>query len=156
MPGKVNPIPDAYRGATPYLYIKGAAEAMEFYTKAFGATELFRMPMPGGKIAHAEMKIGNDAIFMLADEFPEMNVRGPKTIGGTPVSIYVYVPDVDAFAKRATDAGAIVKRPLKTQFYGDRSVQLEDPFGHSWGFATHVEDVPPDELERRMKAQPKP
>jgi PhnB protein len=152
MPGNVNPIPKGFEGATPYLYIKGAREAMEFYKKAFGATELFHMDAPGGKIGHAEMKIGN-AIFMLADEYPDMKILSPRTIGGTAVAIYVYVPDVDAFAKRATEAGVKVLRPLENQFYGDRSFHLEDPFGHRWGFASHVEDVSPDELARRAKAK---
>jgi PhnB protein len=148
----VNPIPEQYRGATPYLICSGAAKAIEFYKKAFGAVELFRMDAPGGMIGHAEMRIGDHAIFMLADECPQMGAKSAKTIGGTPVSIYIYVKDVDAFAKRAIDAGIKVLRPVTNQFYGDRSCGFEDPFGHSWGFATHIEDVPPDELAKRAAA----
>jgi PhnB protein len=149
MPGNVKPIPDAYRGATPYIICKGAAQAIEFYKKAFGAVETGRLAAPDGKIGHAEIRIGNDAIVMLADEFPEMGARSPQTIGGTPVSIYIYVEDVDAFSQRAVAAGAKIKRPVADQFYGDRSVNLEDPFGHSWGFATHKEDLSFDEIKKR-------
>ena len=151
MAGKVKPIPEGYEGATPYLIVKGAANAIEFYKKAFGATEIMRIPAPGGKVGHAEIKIGN-AIIMLADEFPEMNHRSPQSLGGTPVSILVYVQDVDAFVKRAVAAGAKVVMPVETKFYGDRSGSLEDPFGHHWHFATHVEDVPPDEMAKRAEA----
>lgn len=152
MADKAKPIPDRCHGAIPYLICGGAAKAMEFYKTAFGAVEVYRLEMGPGAIGHAEMTIG-DALFMLADEYPDMGFKGPKLIGGTPVSMYIYVPDVDAFAKRAEAAGAIVKRPLETQFYGDRSVQFEDPFGHVWGFATHVEDVAPDEIKRRAHAK---
>ncbi len=148
MAGRVKPIPNGYHGATPYLICKGAAQAIDFYKQAFGATEIMRMDGPGGVIGHAEIKIG-DAIIMLADEFPKMGARSPQTLGGTPVSIYIYVEDVDAFARRAMDAGAKVLHPLTDQFYGDRSVGFEDPFGHRWGFATHIEDVPLEELKRR-------
>jgi len=151
MAGKVNPIPEAYRGATPYLICKGADKAIEFYKKAFGATELFRMGAPGGPIGHAEIRIGKDAIVMLADECPEALARSPQTIGGTAVSVYVYVEDVDALAKRAEAAGAKVKRPVADQFYGDRSVAFEDPFGHSWGFATHKEDLTPEQISERAR-----
>ncbi len=153
MSDKVKPIPDAYPGATPYLICRGAADAIEFYKKAFGATERGRLDAPGGRVGHAEIKIGNDAIIMLADECPDMGAKSPQTIGGTPVSIYIYVEDVDALAKRAEAAGAKIKRPVANQFYGDRSVHLEDPFGHSWGFATHIEDVSMEEMKKRMKAQ---
>jgi PhnB protein len=146
----VKKIPPGYEGATPYICCKGAADAIDFYKRAFGATELFRMPSPAGTIAHAEIRIGS-AIIMLADEHPQLNFLSPKTLGGSPVSIYIYTEDVDALAKRATAAGARITKPLQDQFYGDRSVGLECPFGHKWGFATHVEDVPPDELERRAK-----
>jgi PhnB protein len=155
MSGKVNPIPKGYEGATPYLVIKGAAKALEFYKKAFGATEIMRIPAPGGKVGHAEIKIGN-AIIMLADEFPEMNHRSPQSLGGTPVSIMVYVPDVDTFFKPAVDAGAKALTPVENKFYGDRSGSLEDPFGHQWHFSTHVEDVPPDEMAKRAEAFMKP
>lgn len=153
MSGKVNPIPEDYRGATPYLICKGAAKAIDFYRKAFGATEFFRIPGPGGTVGHAEIRIGKHAIVMLADEHPEMGARSPQTIGGSPVSIYVYVEDVDALTKQASAAGAKIKRPVANQFYGDRSVVLEDPFGHVWGFATHVEDMSFEELQRRAEAR---
>lgn len=142
------PIPDDYRGATPYLCIKDAARAIDFYAKAFGAKETMRMAQPDGRIGHAEIRIGSAPI-MLADEFPEIGFRSPKTLGGSPVNILVYVEDVDALAARAEAAGATVKRPVADQFYGDRVVVLEDPFGHGWSFATHIEDVSPDEMRRR-------
>ncbi len=152
MSAKVNPIPTGYEGATPYICCKGAAAAIEFYKKAFGAEEIGRLDVPGGLIGHAEIKIGR-AIVMMADEYPDMGFLSPKSIGGTPVQIYVYVPDVDALAQRATAAGAKVLRPVADQFYGDRSVHLEDPFGHRWGFATRIEDLTPEEIERRAKAK---
>lgn len=151
MSGKVKAIPEGYEGATPYLIIKGAANAIEFYKKAFGATEIMRIPAPGGTVGHAEIKIGN-AIIMLADEFPEMNCKSPEAYGGSPVSMMVYVPDVDKFVKRAVDAGAKLVRPVENKFYGDRAGSLEDPFGHQWHFSTHVEDVPPDEMAKRAQA----
>ena len=147
----VKPIPDGYNQAIPYLACRNAAKALEFYAKAFGATEQMRMAAPDGKIGHAEIKIGN-ALIMLSDEYPEMKVQSPQTIGGTPVGIYIYVPDVDALNKRAIAAGATVEREIANQFYGDRSVTLTDPFGHRWFFATHVEDVAPDEMKRRAEA----
>src|SRR5919106_2499077 len=150
MSGKVKAIPEGYEGATPYLIMKGAASALEFYKKAFGATEIMRIPAPGGTVGHAEIKIGK-AIIMLADEFPEMNHRSPQSFGGTPVSIMVYVQDVDAFVKRAVAAVAKVLTPVVNKFYGDRSGSLEDPFGHQWHFSTHVEDVAPDELAKRAE-----
>jgi PhnB protein len=124
---------------------------MEFYQRAFGAKEVMRMAMPNGKLGHAEVKIGNAPI-MLADEHPEMNFRSPKSIGGTPVNIVVYVKDVDALVKQAEAAGAKVLRPPADQFYGDRMATLEDPFGHSWSFATHIEDVSPEEMQKRAAA----
>ena len=147
---KVEPIPKGYEGATPYLIIKGAAKSLEFYTKAFGATEIMRVPAPEGKVGHAEIKIGN-AIIMLADEFSEMNHRSPQSLGGTPVSIMIYVKDVDSFVSRATAAGAKVLQAVENKFYGDRSGTLEDPFGHHWHFSTHVEDVPPEEMAKRAE-----
>jgi PhnB protein len=147
------PIPDGYHSVTPYLIIKGAAKALDFYKDAFDAVELFRMPAPEGKIGHAEIKIGNSPI-MLADEYPEMGYVGPETLGGSPVGIMVYVEDADATFNKAVARGATVKQAMKNQFYGDRSGTLTDPFGHVWTIATHVEDVPPDEMERRMKSQP--
>jgi len=147
----VKPIPDGYHTATPYLVVKGAADAIEFYKSAFGATELFRMAGPDGKIGHAEIKIGDSPI-MLADEHPEMGAVSPATLGGSPVSMLLYFDDVDAVFPKVVDAGAEVLRPLTNQFYGDRSATLKDPFGHTWTIATHVEDVPPEELESRAAA----
>ena len=146
----VKPIPDGYHTATPYLVIDGAAKAIEFYNQAFGAEELFRMADPSGRIGHAEIKIGDSPI-MLADEHPEMGFKGPKSFGGTPVSLMLYVRDVDAVAAKAVAAGATVTKPVQNQFYGDRSGTFVDPFGHVWTVATHVEDVPPEELGRRAK-----
>ena len=144
----VNWIPDGYPQVSPYLCIDGASDAIEFYGSVFGATERMRMPSPGGKVGHAELEIG-DAVIMLADEFPEMGVRSPKAIGGTPVTISVYVDDVDSVFERAMSAGATSLRAVENQFYGDRNGQFEDPFGHRWSVATHVEDVPPDEMAKR-------
>jgi PhnB protein len=144
-------IPEGYHTATPYLIINGAASALEFYKKAFGATELFRMDAPGGKIGHAEIKIGDSPI-MLADEYPDMGYRGPQAIGGTPVSIMLYVEAVDTVFNRAVAAGAKVKQPVKDQFYGDRSGTLEDPFGHIWTVATHKEDLSMEEIRTRAAA----
>ncbi len=148
---KVNPIPDGYHSVTPYLIIKGASDAIEFYKRAFGATELFRMPQPDGKVGHAEIKIGDSPI-MLADEHPEMGFSGPTTLGGTPVSIMIYVEDVDTIFNQAIAAGAEEQKPVQDQFYGDRSGTLKDPFGHVWHVATHVEDVSPEEMEKRIAA----
>jgi len=145
------PIPDGYHSVTPYLIINGATAALDYYTKAFGAIELFRMPAPEGKIGHAEIKIGDSPI-MLADEFPEMGYKSPKSLGGSPVSIMIYVDDVDTVFKQAIAAGGKEQRPVKDQFYGDRSGTLEDPFGHVWHVATHKEDVSAEEMERRAKA----
>ena len=142
--------PSGYHSITPSLIIQGAAGAIAFYKEAFGAVEIgHRMEMPGGKIGHAEIKIG-DSVIMLADEHPEMGARGPRSIGGSPVSIVLYVEDVDALSARATAVGAKVTRPVADQFYGDRAGSFEDPFGHQWHIHTHVEDVSPEELQRRM------
>jgi PhnB protein len=148
----VKPIPDGYHSVTPYLVVDGgdAAKAIDFYKHAFGAQELFRMPQPDGRIGHAEIKIGDSPI-MLADECPQMKFMGPKAIGGTPVGLMIYVKDCDAVFDRAIKAGATMREPVRDQFYGDRSGQITDPFGHTWTIATHVEDVPPDELERRAQ-----
>ena len=151
MPGKVKPIPDEYRAATPYLSLSEAARAIDFYKQAFGAREVMRMPAPQGKIGHAEIRIG-DAPIMLADECPEMNFRSPQSLGGSPVNIVIYVNDVDALVNQAVAAGAKLLRPVQDQFYGDRMGVLQDPFGHSWSFATHIEDVPPEELQKRAAA----
>jgi len=145
------PIPDGYHSVTPYLIINGATAALDYYTRAFGAVELFRMPAPEGKIGHAEIKIGDSPI-MLADEAPEMGYKSPQSLGGSPVSIMIYVEDVDTVFNRAIAAGGKEQRPVKDQFYGDRSGTLEDPFGHVWHVATHKEDVSPEEMERRAKA----
>ena len=145
----VKPIPDGYHSITPYLIVQGAAKAIDFYTKAFGASELFRLGGPGGTVAHAELRLG-DSVFMLGEECPEHGAKGPRTIGGSPMSLLIYVTDVDAAARQAVAAGATVKRPVQDQFYGDRSGTFEDPFGHTWTIATHKEDVTPEECERRF------
>lgn len=147
----VKAIPDGYEGITPYLICKNAEAAIEFYKKAFGAVELFRMGEPG-MIGQAEMKL-RDAIFMLADEFPDMGAVSPATVGGSPVSLYVYVDDVDSFTEKAIAEGLKVIRPVADQFYGDRSGHFEDPFGHKWGFATHKEDLTPEQIDERAKAE---
>lgn len=144
----VKPIPDGYPQVTPYLAVDDANAAIDFYTTVFGARERMRMDAPGGKVGHAELQFG-DSLVMLADEFPEMGNRSPRSVGGTPVTISVYVDDVDAAFDRALRAGAKELRPLENQFYGDRTAQLEDPFGHRWSISTHIEDVPPDEMQRR-------
>jgi len=153
----VQAIPAGYHSITPYLYIQGAAEALAFYKKAFDAVELFRIEQPGGKVGHAEIKIG-DSIVMLADEFPEMGARGPKSLGGTSFSLMIYLENVDARFEQAVNAGVKVIRPIQNQFYGDRSGIVEDPFGHVWNLATHIEDIPPGEMMKRaeawMKKQP--
>jgi PhnB protein len=146
----VKAIPDGYHAITPYLIISGAAAAIDFYKKAFGATELFRMEHEG-KIGHAEMKIG-DSTFMMADEHPEGGYTSPSTIGATPVSLMLYVENVDEVFPRAIDAGATSIRPVEDQFHGDRSGTLKDPFGHVWTVATHVEDLTPEEMEHRAAA----
>ena len=151
MRNTVKPIPRGYHAVTPYLSVKGAASAIAFYKKAFAAKEIMRMPAPGGTIGHAEIQIG-DSHIMLADEYPDMNFRGPKSFGGTSVHIHLYVHDVDRVVKKAVAAGAKVLRPVADQFYGDRSGSLEDPFGHVWHVATHKEDVPAKELKERAAA----
>jgi PhnB protein len=150
MTASVRPIPEGYHSVTPYLIVGDAAGAIAFYKRAFGAKEVMRMAAPGGRVGHAELKIGDSRI-MLADEFPDMGARSPKAIGGTPVSLHLYVEDVDAVAKRAVAAGAKEVRPVKDQFYGDRLGTLEDPFGHLWHVSTHKEDLAPDELKRRAE-----
>jgi PhnB protein len=148
----VKSIPDGYHTVTPYLIVKGAAKALDFYKRAFSATELMRLADPrSSNIGHAEIKIG-DSTIMLADEYPDMGFRSPQSLGGTPVSIMLYVADVDAVAKQALAAGAKELRAVKDQFYGDRSGTFEDPFGHVWTIATHTEDLTPDEIQRRAAA----
>jgi PhnB protein len=137
-----------YPVVTPYLCVNGAADAIEFYKQMFGASERMRMAEPDGKIGHAELQIG-DSVVMLSDEFEQMGVSSPTTIGGTPVTLSVYVPDVDAVVAKAVAAGSTLVRPIEDQFYGDRSGQIVDPWGHRWSVATHVEDVSPEEMERR-------
>lgn len=144
----VNPVPEGYRSVIPYLVVDDAAAAIDFYVQVFGATEVMRMEMEG-RIGHAELAIG-DSHVMLADEHPEMGYRGPRAFGGSAVTIMVYLPDVDAVFDRAIDAGATAERAVEDQFYGDRSGTFVDPFGHRWIVATHVEDVAPEEMERRM------
>ena len=149
---KVSYIPKDYHAVTPYLVIRGAAQAIEYYKNVFGATEVLRMDGPDGKVGHAELKIG-DSHIMLADENPSMGAgyASAQTIGASPVSLYVYIPDVDAAINRAVSAGAKLLKPVKNQFYGDRTGFIQDPFGHLWGVATHVEDVAPEEMEERAK-----
>ena len=146
----VNPIPKGFAAPTPYLAIDGAAKAIEFYKRVFGAKEIARHEMEG-KIGHAEIEIGGGHV-MLADEFPQMNFRSPKAYGGSAVLLHLYVEDVDAVADRAVASGATIVRKVENQFYGDRSGQFRDPFGHVWNVSTHVEDVSPEEIERRSQA----
>lgn len=147
----VSPIPAGYHSVTPYLMVRDAARALTFYREAFGASEVMRLEGPPGRIAHAEVQIG-DSHVMLADEQPDQGFVGPQTLGGASVSLMLYVPDVDATFGRAVAAGATVRRPVADQFYGDRVGTLADPFGHVWSIATHIEDVPVDEAKRRMSA----
>ena len=147
----VKPIPEGYPQITPYLSVDGAAAAIDFYTKVLGAKERMRMGGPDGAIGHAELEIG-DSLIMLADEHPDMGVLGPKKVGGSPMTIHVYVEDADDVFQRAIEAGGKEIRAVDNQFYGDRSGMFEDPFGHRWNVATHVEDVPPDEMAKRAAA----
>ncbi|MEO7673491.1 MAG: VOC family protein [Pyrinomonadaceae bacterium] len=149
MADNVKAIPEGYEGVTPYLICKNAEAAIDFYTKAFGAKELFRIGEPG-MVGHAELKIGN-AIIMLADEHPEMGALSPESVGGTPVTLMIYVENVDDFTGKAITEGLKVLKPVEDQFYGDRSGQFEDPFGHKWSFATHIADISPDEMTQKAK-----
>src|SRR5438552_914270 len=151
MTSKAKPIPPGFEGAVPYLCCTNAARAIEFYKKAFGATEVMRLAEPSGRIGHAEIKVGT-ALLMIADEYPEMDVRSPQSLGGSPVTIHLYVEDVDAVASRAVAAGAKLLRPVADQFYGDRSGRLSDPFGHRWMIATRKEDVSAAEMQKRYDA----
>jgi PhnB protein len=151
MAGKVKPIPEGYQVLTPYLVCKDAARAIEFYKNVLGATEKMRMPAPDGKVGHAELQFGSSQL-MLADEYPEMGYRGPQAFGGSPVTLHLYVDDVDTVFKRAISAGAKERQPVENKFYGDRSGTIEDPFGHTWNLSTHIEDVSPEEMEKRMAA----
>ncbi len=144
----VKPIPDGYPRVTPYLIVDGGDDAIRFYTQVLGARERMRMGGPDGKVGHAELELG-DSLIMLADEYPDMGAVSPKTVGGSPVTLHVYVEDVDQTFQAALDAGATERQAIETKFYGDRGGEFEDPFGHRWSIATHVEDVPPEELEQR-------
>ncbi|HEX6624613.1 MAG TPA: VOC family protein [Pyrinomonadaceae bacterium] len=152
MSEKVKAIPEGFHSVTPYLCVDGAARAIEFYKEAFGATERFRMEAPGGKIGHAEIQVG-DSIIMLADEMPEINFRSPHALGGPSSHFMIYVEDVDARVEQAVAAGAKLTRPIKDEFYGDRTGCVQDPFGHLWYIATHVEDLTPEEINRRHEAE---
>ena len=146
---KVKPVPDGYHSVTPYLFIKGAADAIDYYKNVFGAKERMRMPGPNGRVMHAELAIG-DSIIMLADENLEIGAKSPKTLGGTSSTLHAYFDNVDNIAEEAVKAGATVVRPLKDEFYGDRAGTIVDPFGHMWSIATHIEDVSPEEMKKRM------
>jgi PhnB protein len=148
----VKPVPEGFHTLTPYLCVAGAAQAIEFYKEAFGATELMRMADPGGKIGHAEIQIGDSRV-MLADEYPEMGFKSPRAYGGSPMNMHMYVENVDGVVKQAVDAGAKLVRPVEDQFYGDRSGTVEDPFGHQWHVSTHKEDVSEEELHKRAAAR---
>src|SRR5713226_3811654 len=148
---RVAPVPEGHRSLAPYLYVRGASRAMDFYARAFGARETYHMPTPDGRIAHAEMQIG-DSVLMLADESPERGSKSPETYGGTPAGIFLYVADVDAAFARAVAAGATGQAEPTDMFWGDRFATLRDPFGHDWSIATHVEDVSPEEMQKRMAA----
>ena len=147
----VEAIPAGHRAVTPYLIVRNAGKVLEFYEKAFGAIETYKLMMPDGRVGHAEIRL-DDSVIMLADEFPEFGGKAPDTLGGSPVCIHLYVEDVDAVFKRALAAGATQRKPVMDQFYGDRSGQLEDPSGHLWWVATHKEDIPPEEMQRRVHA----
>lgn len=151
MPAKPRHVPEGYHTLTPYLIVDGAARAIDFYKKAFGASEVMRLDGPGGKVGHAEIEIGGSRI-MLADEYPEMDARGPNHFGGSPVTLHLYVDDADAWVARAVAAGATVKRPVADQFYGDRLGGVKDPFGYAWWLATRKENLSVDELRRRSAA----
>jgi PhnB protein len=154
MQAQVKPIPDGYHTITPYLSVKGAAGAIDFYKKAFGATEVMRFAQPDGRVGHAELQLGDSRV-MLADEFPEMDFRSPHSIGGTPVQLHMYVKNVDTVVSQAVAAGAKIVRPVQDQFYGDRSGTVADPYGHLWHVATHKEDLSMEELRKRSAAQHK-
>ena len=147
------PIPDGYPRVTPYLIVDGANVAIDFYISVFGAKERMRMPGPDDRVGHAELEIG-ESLIMLADEFPDMGARSPKSIGGSPVTIHVYVEDVDATVALAVKSGATIARPVEDKFYGDRGGEVVDPYGHRWSIATHIEDLSPEEMQRRMGEMP--
>jgi PhnB protein len=149
------PVPEGYNNVTPYIICKGASHAIDWYRKVFGAEQLTRMEGKDGIVSHAELLFGDSRV-MIADEFPAWGARGPHTVGGTPVSLMLYVADCDATFKKAVDHGAHVERPLEDQFYGDRTGHIVDPFGHKWTIATHIEDLTPEEMQARMASQPEP
>ena len=149
---RVPAVPSGHRSLAPYLTVRGASEAIDFYARVFGAKELYRIPGPNGGIGHAEVQIG-DSVLMLADESPEQGTRSPEAYGGTPASIFAYLPDVDAVFAKAAAAGAKIQAPPEDMFWGDRYGKLKDPFGHEWGIATHIEDVSPEEMASRMAGQ---
>jgi len=151
MADAVSPLPSDYPRVCPYLHVDGASAAIQFYQEVFGATERMRLAGPDGRVGHAELAIG-DSVVMLADEHLDMGIKGPRTLGGSPVALSIYVEDADAVVARAVAAGATLVRPVEDKFYGDRAGQIEDPYGHSWSIQTHVEDVPPDEMARRAAA----
>ena len=151
MPKHVRPIPEGYHSITPYLCVNGAAEAIEFYQRAFGAIEIMRMPAPGGKVGHAELSFGDSRV-MIADEFPEMEFKSPRAFGGSPVHIHLYSDGVDAVIAQAVAAGAKVVRPVADQFYGDRLGTVSDPWGHVWHVSTHIEDLTEEEMKKRAAA----
>lgn len=150
MPAYVKPVPEGYHSITPYLMVRGASGAIEFYKNVFGAEELSRMDAPGGMVGHAELKIGDSRI-MLSDEFPEMGGKSPESTSGSPVMLHFYTEDVDRIIEKAINAGASLKRPVEDQFYGDRAGSITDPYGHEWYIATHIEDIPDDEVRRRAR-----
>ena len=150
MANKVKPVPEGFHTVTPYLIVRGASKAIDFYKKAIGAEERFRLPGRGGELMHAEIQVG-DSVIMLTDENPSMGAQSPQALNGSPASLMLYVSDVDTAIKKATDAGATVVMPPTDMFWGDRMGRIADPFGHQWSIATHIEDVPPDEIERRGK-----
>ena len=150
MSNAVKAIPEGYEGITPYLICKNAEAAIDFYTRAFGATELFRIGEPG-MVGHAELKIGDNAIIMLADEHPDIGALSPESVGGSPVTLMIYVEDVDKFTEKAVAEGLEVLKPVQDEFYGDRTGHFNDPFGHKWSFATHIKDVSPDEMNQKAK-----
>jgi PhnB protein len=145
----VSPVPEGHRSLAPYLCVRGASRALDFYACAFGARELFHMTGPGNRIVHAEMQIG-DSVLMLAEENPQQGAMAPEAYGGTPASVFLYLPNVDAVFEKATAAGAKVQMPPTDMFWGDRYGKLKDPFGHEWGIATHIEDVSPEETQKRL------
>jgi uncharacterized glyoxalase superfamily protein PhnB len=155
MSSEVKPIPDGMHSLTPYLVCKNAAEAIAFYTKAFNAVEQFRLPAPDGKVMHATLKIG-DSMLMLTDEWPEHQMFDPNTLKGSPVTIHLYVPDVDASFKQAVEAGAVARMPVTDMFWGDRYGHVQDPFGHKWSIATHKRDLSPEEITNAMTAECSP